>query len=114
MLQRLRVADIPAGGRVEIRCTVPKRAPKSACPFTRKTFTPKKGVVNALSSFKKKRLRVGTVVEVRITAPQSIGRVVRFTVRRKRRQPGHRALPATRSDDARSAAPDPARRRVTL
>ena len=39
--------------------------------------------MNALSSFKKKRLRVGTVVEVRITAPQSIGRVVRITVRKK-------------------------------
>ncbi len=38
--------------------------------------------------FKRAKLRVGAVVEVRVTAPGAIGKVVRFTMRR-------RAIPRT-------------------
>ena len=87
--------SVPSGGRVEVRCKPPKKKRK-ACPFKRRSKAAPRngGDVNMLSAFKKRRLPVGTVIEVRITAPAMIGRVLRFTIRpRKVPRTTERCLP---------------------
>ena len=68
---------LPKGVTVEARCS------GSGCPFTRKRLTPKRGVgtVSLTSLFKRRTLRAGRTVEVRITRTPNIGRVVRFVTR---------------------------------
>jgi PKD domain len=67
--------------RVRVICRGSRR-----CPFGRRgrTFTPRRGEVTLNRAFRNRRLRPGTVIEVRITAPGLIGKVVRIQVRRAR------------------------------
>jgi hypothetical protein len=51
------------------------------CPFRTTTLARRHGAVKLTPLFHKRRLRPGTVVEVRITAPGRIGRVSRVTIR---------------------------------
>ena len=73
--------DLATGGRAELRCKGPgcrglaKRAGKRG----------KGGAVN-LRKLIRRRLRAGAVLEVRITAPDATGRVIRFKMRRGQRQ----------------------------
>jgi hypothetical protein len=82
-ITRLLVRGVPAGGRVEVRC-LGKR-----CPFKRKRAAhPRRGRVNALKALGKRRtLRAGHTLEIRITRAGSIGRVVRWKMRTGNRQP---------------------------
>ena len=79
-MTKLLVRDLAAGGRAELRCKGPgcrglaKRAGKRG----------KGGVVN-LRKLIKRRLRAGAVLEVRITAPDATGRVIRFKMRKGQR-----------------------------
>ena len=75
------VGEVKPGDKIEIRCT----SKSKGCPFTRKTVTGKAGkrTVSVLSSFKKRFLRKGAVVEVRTTRPNEIGAVRRLTVGKK-------------------------------
>ena len=76
---RLRVHDAPAKAAVELRCTGKR------CPFKRRTtVADAHGAVSLTKLFKHRTLRSGSVVDVRITAPNSIGKVVRFEIRRRR------------------------------
>jgi Ca2+-binding RTX toxin-like protein len=76
----LLVRDLATGGRAELRCKGPgcrglaKRAGKRG----------KGGAVN-LRRLIKRRLRAGAVLEVRITAPDATGRVIRFKMRKGQR-----------------------------
>jgi hypothetical protein len=72
------VKHVPADGHVAISCR------GKGCPFRSKTVKVKGSRANALSLFKRRRLRPGTRVEVRITAPDRIGRVVRYTIARNK------------------------------
>jgi RTX calcium-binding nonapeptide repeat (4 copies) len=67
----------PASANIDLRCS------GRGCPFTRRSH--KVGgngkPVNLTRLFKRARLRVGTRIEVRVTAPDRIGKVVRFTMR---------------------------------
>ncbi len=78
-LTRLRVKRLRAGAKVELRCL------GRECAFQRVKAKgkPKRGVLNALPALKRARrtLRAGQTLEVRITAPRVIGKVVRFPVR---------------------------------
>jgi hypothetical protein len=82
-ITRLAVRGVPAGGRVEVRCQGKR------CPFKRKRAAhPKRGRVNALKALGKRRtLRAGQTLEVRITRAGSIGRVVRWRMRAGNHQP---------------------------
>jgi hypothetical protein len=66
-----------------VKCTPPK-GKRKACPFRSKRRESVAGAekMNLLPLFKKRRLPVGTVIEVRITRAASIGKVVRFKTRR--------------------------------
>ena len=72
----LTVSRIPAGGRVVILCRRPK-GKRRACPFTRVTrkFPAARRKVNLVKSFKRRKLPLGTVFEVRVVAPDTIGKV---------------------------------------
>ncbi len=79
---KLAINEIKAGDTIEIRCTGGKG---KGCPFTKKTQTGKAGKakVNLLSLMKKRYLKRKAVLEVRVTRPNEIGRVLRLTVGKK-------------------------------
>ena len=76
---KLTVNEIKAGDTIEIRCAGGK---SKACPFSKKTQTGKAGKakVNLLALMKKRYLKRNAVLEVRVTRPNEIGRVLRLKV----------------------------------
>jgi Putative metal-binding motif len=75
----LRVRDAPPGATIRVTCRERK------CRFRRHTTKAgQNGRAKLTRLFKRKRLRVGTVVEVRITAPNAIGKVLRYPIRRRK------------------------------
>jgi hypothetical protein len=75
-VRHLRVVDAPAGASVTVRC-LGKR-----CRFKqRKTTVRARGTVDLRRVLRLRVLRVGTTLEVRILAPNSIGKVVRFRIK---------------------------------
>jgi hypothetical protein len=77
----LAVKRIPAGGKVEVRCH------GKGCPFARRVIAPAGGTAPLTKLFANRKLRRGTVVEVRVTAPGMVGKVVRYTMRTRRKLP---------------------------
>jgi uncharacterized protein (TIGR03437 family) len=73
---RLSVRDLPAGGRVEVRCR------GGGCAFRTRRFAPPTGKVNLLPALKRRRLRAGARLEVKAIGPRGERKVVRFTMRR--------------------------------
>ena len=73
--------EVPAGGRVELRCA------GKGCPFARRTVRSGRRTVTLTKLFTRRKLRRGTVLEVRITAPGMVGKVVRYTMRTRRKLP---------------------------
>jgi hypothetical protein len=81
-LQRLVVNDVPTGATVTVTCR------GNGCPFKSRRFTRnRRGQAVATKAFGGKRLRIGAAVQVRITKPGAIGRVVTFTLRRRNAVP---------------------------
>jgi hypothetical protein len=76
---KLTINEIKAGDTIEVRCSGGKR---KGCPFSKKKQTGKAGKpkVNLLPLLKKRYLKRGAVLEVRVTRPNEIGRVLRLTV----------------------------------
>jgi hypothetical protein len=70
--------DVPSGATVGLECR------GTRCPFKAKTVTARRASVKLTPYFRGRRLRPGTVVEVRITAPGRIGKVSRVTIRKTR------------------------------
>ena len=73
-VDRLLVRELQTGGRAELRC-------KGPCAFRKKVGRARRGRVD-LRRLIRGRLRAGSTLEVRLTAPDTIGRVIRFKVRR--------------------------------
>ncbi|HEX6712946.1 MAG TPA: MopE-related protein [Thermoleophilaceae bacterium] len=61
------------------------------CPFNAKTLVVKASQTSLTKLFKTARLRPGAVLELRVTAPGAIGKVFRFTIRKKK-SPASRTL----------------------
>jgi hypothetical protein len=80
----LAIRGAPAGATVRVTCT------GRGCPFKRKIRTAANGRATLTPLFRRSSLRPGAVIEVRITAPGYIGKVVRYTIRRRK-------LPASRT-----------------
>jgi hypothetical protein len=76
-VSRLRVSDAPPGATVAVTCA-PKR---KRCPKAHTYTTNAKGKVTMTKMFKR-RLRYGARIEVTITAANTVGKVVRFHLRR--------------------------------
>ena len=85
LLLRLRVKDVPKGGAVQIRCAGKK------CPYKSKRSTKRrKGDITIFknrsaskaSKSKDRRFRAKQRVQIRVTAPGFIGKVVKFKLKR--------------------------------
>ena len=77
----LRFTALQPGDRIEIRC----KGRGKGCPFrlVRRTASAGRPNINLRSVFKKRYLKRGAVVEVRILRANYIGKVVRLTVARR-------------------------------
>ncbi len=73
-VDRLVVRELQAGGRAELRCS-------GRCAFRKKVGKAAGGKVN-LRKLIRGRLRTGATLEVRLSAPRTIARVVRFKMRK--------------------------------
>ena len=73
-VDRLVVRELQAGGRAELRCS-------GRCAFRKKVGKASGGKVN-LRKLIRGRLRTGATLEVRLSAPGTISRVVRFKMRK--------------------------------
>jgi hypothetical protein len=93
---RLDVSEVPAGGHVEVRCSRP------GCPFRTRSVQPRGGRTRLAPLFGRRWLRPGVAIEIRVLAPDHIGKVVRYTMR-----PGK--LPATQKLCLPPGAPAPRR-----
>jgi Putative metal-binding motif len=83
---RLLVRDAPPGATVTVGCLVKR------CKLRRRAVVVgANGRASLARLFRRRRLRVRTVVEVRITYPNTIGKVVRYRIR-PRRVPPSRTL----------------------
>ena len=81
---RLVVTDIPAGATVEVRCSRKRKPKQSGCGKLKRSSSLVRKDRQRLPLarlFKDRRLRRGTVVEVRITAPQAVGKMLRYRMR---------------------------------
>ena len=77
-IDKLRVVKFTAGASVQLRCTGRK------CPFKRKTVRRRGSAFDLRRAIgRRTKLYVGSTLEVRITAPNSIGKVVRYKFRRR-------------------------------
>lgn len=76
---KLAVVSVPAGATVKVTCT----GKKLGCPFTSKTYAVAAGgTVTLTKLFKGKKLKAKARIEIRITQPGAIGKVVEFTIRK--------------------------------
>jgi hypothetical protein len=78
-LERLLITSASAGTTVELRCS------GRHCPFKRKTKSaPSGGRINVLRLITRyrSRFRAGQTLELRITAPDKIGKVIRYPLKR--------------------------------
>jgi hypothetical protein len=96
-VRELRVRRAPRNARVQVRCTGKR------CPFRTRRAAVRPSGSAKLARFFRKPLRPGTTIEVRITAPYSIGKVVRYRIR-------DGALPADKTRCLRPGATKPRRR----
>jgi hypothetical protein len=80
---QLTVKRPPAGSRVVLTCKPPK-ALRRACPFRRiaRTFPASRRRLALAAAFERRALPPGTVLEIRVTAENVLGKVLRFTTRR--------------------------------
>jgi hypothetical protein len=82
---RMLVSEAPAGARVTVRCLGRR------CGLERRTATVRPdGSANLLRLVRSRLMAVGTTLEVRIVAPHSIGKVVRYKIKRGRIPNGRR------------------------
>ena len=82
VFSKLSLTGAPGGATVTLTCKVPKKA--KGCPFAASTAKAKEGKVVSLATkaFKKAKLPVGTVLELRVAAGATVAvRVERLTVR---------------------------------
>ena len=79
VVDMLRVRNAPAGARVKVTCKgrgCPKRSQS-------RKLSKRVALLSIQKPFKRRRLGIGARIEVSITKPNHIGRVVRFTMRRR-------------------------------
>lgn len=82
----LSVKTLRAGTKIVVTCkTKKKKLQKKRCPYKSKTFTSPtaKSTLNLAKKFHGKKLPVGTKIAITITAPNSIGKVFTYTIRKR-------------------------------
>jgi Ca2+-binding RTX toxin-like protein len=91
---RLRVVDVPPGARIELRC---KGGKKLGCFQGVKRFPVPRGAAakNVRGPVKQRKLKAKARLEVRVLAPDAIGKVVRYTMRKGNALPKSKLLCVT-------------------
>jgi hypothetical protein len=79
VVERLIARDVPEGATVQVRCR------GKGCPRRARTVAVKRGKANLRKVLRRRHLRPGVKVEVRVTRADMIGKVLRFKMRRHRR-----------------------------
>jgi len=80
-LTSLKVKGAPAGAKVRVSC---KGGRKQGCSFRKKSVRANaKGAVSLTKRFKGARLKPGAIVEVRISVPAAVAKVLRIRIRAK-------------------------------
>jgi hypothetical protein len=82
----LTVRDAPSGAKVTVRCT------GRGCAFRTREVNVNGGRAALANLFKRRKLNKGAVVDVTVSAPGFVGKVVRFTVRGKKKLPRQQQL----------------------
>lgn len=80
-VKQLEVREVPNEAKVQVRCN------GRGCAFSKKTAKAAGTIdptVGLKGFFKGRRLRVGTTIEIRVTAPNAIGKLVHYEVRRNK------------------------------
>ncbi len=77
LLRTMTVTQLPAGATVQQRCK------GKGCPFAKRTLRIRKHKANGAKGFKHAKLRRGTTLQIWITVPGKIGKVVVYTVPKK-------------------------------
>jgi len=77
-VRRLTVREAPPGARITVLCRHSR-----SCPFRQRALTVDADGIVALKRLFPRRLRPGAGLEIRITAANMIGRVVRYRIKRK-------------------------------
>jgi Ca2+-binding RTX toxin-like protein len=86
VLKSLKVSSIPAGATVRITCKTKRSRTQRKCPkAVTRSFSSATTSASFTSRIKKRKLPVGTVITVQITAPQTIGKVITITIRKKKK-----------------------------
>ena len=73
---RLTLSSLPARAEALLRCK------GGGCPFSKKALKVRKRKASATKPLKGRHLSPGAVLEIRVTAPATIGKIVRYTIRR--------------------------------
>lgn len=81
LVRRLVVAKASAPASIRVSCATKKRG----CRFQAKRVAPKSATTSLTKLFRKAKLRPGAVIEIRVTQPGTIGKVFRFTMRKKKK-----------------------------
>ena len=86
----LEVTDVPQGATIQLACNTGHHGHSTSsnrCPFSKQSFGFAAGPRQSVSldgSFKKRKLPVGTVITVTVSAPSTIGKYIQFTTRKKK------------------------------
>lgn len=76
LVDNLRLRDVPARGKVRVKCT------GRGCPFKKaKRLRVRNRRANATNLFTNDRLLPGAVIQVTVTAPDTMGKILRYTMR---------------------------------
>ena len=99
-VRTLTVETVEAGSTIQLRCSTRRRG----CPFKRRTrtFSSARRSVALKKYFKRRRLRPRVTIQVRITRPLAIGKVVTYRTRRGN-------VPTSRTQCLRPGASKPSR-----
>ena len=84
IVRRLGVREAPAGAIAEVRCHGER------CPWEKRSKATGARGGARLGHWFKRGLRAGTVIEVRVTAPNAVGKVARYRLRRTKLPRVHR------------------------
>jgi len=82
----LELRKVPAGAKIEVRCRS-TRSPRCVFKDRTRTVTKRSATVSVRGYFGDRPLSRGAVIEIRVSAPRSIGRFVAYTMRRDRGTP---------------------------
>jgi len=81
---KLTVSGVPAGTKVRLVCKGGKR---KACPLRAKTFAVKSAKISIVNALKRRKLRAGAVVELRIVSPAGDVKVFSYKTRAGKKKP---------------------------